>query len=388
MGIALVIPNKAVRFEEGERAVKDQQILALIKENPFISQQELSAKLGLSRSAVAGYISALIKKGEIIGRAYVVREELRITCLGGANIDRKSQTLKPIQYGTSNPATIRQSCGGVSRNVAENLGRLGCQVSLITLIGDDQEGKWLMEETKRYGVDVSQCLTMNMAKTGSYAAIHNDSGEMLLAVADMHIYDQFSIDFIEARWPHLASSHIIFADSNLPKESLAYLIQRCEKEQLTLWVNPVSVLKASRLPHNLKGIHVLIANREEASALANMDVATIEDCKKAAERIIQRGAEQVMIALDRQGVFWAARDGRQEHLPPLLPDIIHRTGVEEALIGGALFGVTHNESFEQAVRLGMAAAAITMQTWDTVTDLTADQLYSLVDHHYNISDTV
>lgn len=365
--------------------IKDQRILALIKENPFISQQELSVKLGLSRSAVAGYISALMKKGEIIGRAYIVREESRITCIGGANIDRKSQTLEPIQYGTSNPATIRQSCGGISRNVAEILGRLGCKVSLITLIGDDQEGKWLMEETKRYGVDVSQCLTLNMEKTGSYASVLNDTGEMILAVADMQIYDQFSIEFLEARWSHLASSHIIFADSNLPKESLTYLIKRCDKEKLTLWVNPVSGPKASRLPTNLQGIDVLIANREEAAELTHMELVTIDDCKKAAEQVIQRGAKQVIITLGRQGVFWAAHDGGQEHLLPLQTEVLNSTGVEESLIGGVLFGITQEESFEQAVRMGMAASSMTMKTWDTIADITAVQLYSLVESNFKNS---
>ncbi|HEY9577477.1 MAG TPA: carbohydrate kinase, partial [Pseudobacillus sp.] len=285
---------------------KEQRILALIRENPFISQQELAIKLGLSRSAVAGYISSLMKKGEIIGRAYIVREESLVTCIGGANVDRKSQTLQPIQYGTSNPAAIRQSCGGISRNVAENLGRLGCQVSLITLVGDDQEGKWLLGETKRHGVDVSQCLAINLEKTGTYTSILNNTGEMILAVADMQIYDQFSIEFIEARWSHLASSHIIFADTNLPEASLAYLIKRCAKEQLTLWVNSVSAPKALRLPSNLHGIDLLIANREEAAALSKIEVVTIEDCKKAAEQIIQRGAKQVVISLGKQGVFWTA----------------------------------------------------------------------------------
>ncbi|UOQ92876.1 winged helix-turn-helix transcriptional regulator [Halobacillus shinanisalinarum] len=359
--------------------VKDQQILALIRENPFISQQELSKKLGLSRSAVAGYISTLTKKGEIVGRAYIVKEESRITCIGGANIDRKSQTMKPIQYGTSNPASVKQSSGGISRNVAENLGRLGCEASLITLIGDDQEGKWLLEETKRYGVDVSQCLAMNKEKTGSYTSIFSDTGEMILAVADMQIYDEFSIEFMEARWSHIASSHIIFADSNLPEDSLDYLIGRCEKEQLTLCVNPVSAPKARRLPSNLHGVDLLIANRDEASAVSGTEIVTVEDCKQASELITQRGVNQVMITMGKQGVLWTAHDGRQEHLLPLQTDILDSTGVEESLVSGILFGLSHGDSFEQAVRLGMAASAITWQTSETNADLTADQLYSLVE---------
>lgn len=50
---------------------KEHQILNHIRINPFISQQELSTKVGLSRSAVANYIATLTRRGEIEGRAYI-----------------------------------------------------------------------------------------------------------------------------------------------------------------------------------------------------------------------------------------------------------------------------------------------------------------------------
>ena len=46
----------------------EKLILNLIKENPFISQQELSDKVGLSRPAVANIISGLVKKEYVQGK--------------------------------------------------------------------------------------------------------------------------------------------------------------------------------------------------------------------------------------------------------------------------------------------------------------------------------
>ena len=57
----------------------------MIANNPFISQSKLAEKLGFSRSAVAGHISNLMKKGRIVGRAYALAEEQRMAWL------RKSQ---------------------------------------------------------------------------------------------------------------------------------------------------------------------------------------------------------------------------------------------------------------------------------------------------------
>ena len=127
---------------------KEKQILHHIKINPFISQQELSTKVGLSRSAVANYIANLTKRGEIKGRAYILQEESSIVCIGGANTDRKARSNQKVRLYSSNPVKTTEVCGGVARNFAENLSRLGYNTSLMTSIGDDKEGNWMLRKRK------------------------------------------------------------------------------------------------------------------------------------------------------------------------------------------------------------------------------------------------
>ena len=76
---------------------KKDQLYALIRSNPFISQQDLASELGLSRSAVAGHIAGLIRERRLLGRAYVLPDSRPVLCIGAANldckIDRKSTRL-------------------------------------------------------------------------------------------------------------------------------------------------------------------------------------------------------------------------------------------------------------------------------------------------------
>ncbi|MEM5594647.1 winged helix-turn-helix transcriptional regulator [Niallia circulans] len=60
---------------------KEIFILQLIKENPFVTQNEIAEKMGLSRSAVAGYISSLTKEGKLLGRAYVLPKRKKLFVL-------------------------------------------------------------------------------------------------------------------------------------------------------------------------------------------------------------------------------------------------------------------------------------------------------------------
>ena len=70
-----------------------------------------------------------------------------VLVIGSAGLDVVGRVSDSLQAGTSNPGTMRSSLGGVARNVAENLSRLGMEAILITAVGDDPEGERLLTET-------------------------------------------------------------------------------------------------------------------------------------------------------------------------------------------------------------------------------------------------
>ena len=212
---------------------KEHQILHHIRINPFISQQELSNKVGLSRSAVANYIATLTKRGEIKGRAYILQEESSIVCIGGANTDRKARSNQKVHLYSSNPVETTEVCGGVARNFAENLSRLGYNTSLMTSVGDDKEGNWILRETKSQGVDVSQVWVLQTERTGTYTTLLDVNGEMIVSMADMNIYEKITISMIEEKWSYIVASQAVFLDTNISKDCISYLIKRCRGKMKT-----------------------------------------------------------------------------------------------------------------------------------------------------------
>jgi len=64
--------------------------------------------------------------------------EHRVLVVGAAGLDLKVRPrTAEVALGRSNPGEIRWGWGGVARNMAENLARLGTEVQLITAVGDD-----------------------------------------------------------------------------------------------------------------------------------------------------------------------------------------------------------------------------------------------------------
>ncbi|MFC9600979.1 carbohydrate kinase [Peribacillus butanolivorans] len=357
---------------------KEKQILDYIKINPFISQQELASKVGLSRPAVANYIANLTKRGEIKGRAYILREESSILCIGGANTDRKARSNQEVRLYSSNPVKITEACGGIARNFAENLSRLGCSTTLMACVGDDKEGNWILNETKRQGVDVSQVWVLPTERTGTFTTLLDINGESIVSMADMNIYEKITTSMFEEKWSYIISSQAVFLDTNIPKECLSYLINRCRDENIPMYIDPVSTAKARKLPFRLDGVELLMPNREEAEILAEIKIESIKDCQLACEKIRQRGVQKVIITLGDQGVYYFSTE-ESGHLPPFKTDVVDVTGASEAFSSCAIYGILNEESLFSACKLGLAGAALTIQTEESISSfLKPEKIHEIV----------
>lgn len=344
---------------------REALIIKCIKENPFISQNELADKTKLSRSAVAGYISSLTKQGLLLGRAYVLPAKKDVLCVGGSNIDRKMQVIDQMAYGTSNPATSSQSYGGVSRNIAENLGKLGCEPSLLTVLGEDKEGEGLLHHTKKF-VDCSPSQVMHNEVTGTYTAVLDKGGEMAIALADMSIYDNVNIDFIEKRWGYFSSSRVVIVDTNFPSDVLHYIIERCNREKIALCITPVSSPKIKKLPQKLEGVTWIIANRDEAEALANMKINNDDDFQSAAKNILEKGVENVIITRGSQGLLYMNTSGAAGTISPPKISVEDVTGAGDSLVSGFIYAHLNGYSLEESCKIGISCSALTLQSQETV----------------------
>ena len=175
---------------------RELEILALLKQDPLIAQQNLADQLGISRSAVAGHIMNLTNKGVIRGKGYILAESRYAVVIGGANMDILGRPLNSLQVGDSNPGSVTCSPGGVGRNIAENLARLGSQTRLISAIGKDTYGQMIMNQCQQAGIDMKGCLQLNDANTSTYLSVLDGDSDMHVAINDMAILERLSVEVL------------------------------------------------------------------------------------------------------------------------------------------------------------------------------------------------
>jgi pseudouridine kinase len=354
---------------------KKDQLYELIRANPFISQQDLAVQLRLSRSAVAGYIAGLIRDRRVLGRAYVLPDNRPIVCLGAANLDRKLRSLATLKMGTSNPARQDESFGGVARNIAENLARLSVPVSLITVIGDDSSGKALLQHAESAGIDTRGTLHLQGVCSGTYTAVLDDHGEMMLALADMALYDSLTPAFLSNRQPQRAVAALTVADMNLPQDTLRMLLDDAVRDAIPLVIVAVSQPKMARLPLDLRGLRLLILNQGELETRVGFALKNDEDFIRACAMVREQGAQDVIVTRGGTGVVYTVAGGIT-HLDAADAHIVDVTGAGDAFAAAVCWSLFQgSDDLALACRRGLQLSAMTLECEETVCPwLTADSL--------------
>ena len=353
---------------------KEQLVLKLIQENPYLSQQEMAERLGMSRPALANTISSLIKQGEVVGRAYVLPKRQAIVAIGGANVDRKFHIEGSVQLATSNPVNVTTSVGGVARNIAENLGRLGNEVKLMTVLGQDADADKIKKHSEQF-ISFEMTETMPDQSTGSYSAVLDHQGELVIAMADMAIYDVLSPELISKHESRLLDARCIVADLNCPKETIEYVLELAKMRNIPFAIVPVSSPKMSRMPENLTGVKYFICNRDEAETYLSRSLQTEQQFEQAVLDLLSMDIEYVVLTRGSQGVIAGSKAGVERLRTTPLDVVVDVTGAGDAFVSAFLHAALRDEPYIDALRFGLYNASKTLQCKTTVReDLSYNEL--------------
>ena len=283
---------------------------------------------------------------------------LGVLAVGAANMDICANATHKLTPGDSTPGRVHSAAGGVARNVAENLARLGHAVTLVSAVGDDPQGRSLLASTRDAGVDMRDCWKLKDAATASYVSLHGPDGEMLAAVNDMSILDRITperLADLAGRLPQVAA---LLLDCNLSEAALGWLF--AQAGDVPVFVDPVSAFKCRRVVPWLGQVFTLKANRLEAEALWGQPVRCDGDVQVAARWLHAQGVHQVVLSLGERGVYWSTQGGEAGWQPALPVKAVNATGAGDALMAGLIHGYLHRVPLAQAVRFAVACAALTL----------------------------
>ncbi|WP_240741057.1 carbohydrate kinase family protein [Deinococcus sp. Arct2-2] len=293
----------------------------------------------------------------------------RVVVVGGANVDLKAHTLAPVILGTSNPGLTTQTAGGVGRNIAENLARLGINVSLVSAVGRDYLGDALLADSKAAGVDMRFVMRVNDQLTGTYMATLNHEGELLVAVSDMTVLNVLTPTTLHDRRAVLRGATWVVADGNLSEATLNHLMTLAAEAGVPVAFEPVSVPKALQIRSSVAaGLppHTITPNLLELGALVGRTVPDVlADIRAAAEELHAQGIHTVWVRRGQLGSLLSVQ-GSHTELPTIPAKVADVTGAGDAMLAAYLAALLAGAAPTEAARQGHAAAALTVESTHTV----------------------
>ena len=354
---------------------REQAIVALLRRDPLIGSEAIAERLGTTRAAVNVHLSNLGKKGVILGRGYVLREEPSVVVVGGANMDVKARSTRTAVPATSNPGTGSMAAGGVGRNIAENLARLGTRTHLVAAIGNDGLGDQVLAATSAAGVHVEH-VRRSARATGTYTAVLDADGELVVAVSDMAATDELTPGHVDAARDLVAGASLLVLDGNLATPTLAFALDLAATVGARVLLEPVSVPKAAALAHVVEPGRPLFAitpNRDELAALTGLPVRTARQVEMAARALHERGVELVWVRLGRRGSLLSSAEGLVplDAVPAEVTDV---TGAGDAMLAAFCHALLGGADPAAAAAYGHAAAALTIASPHTVRPDLTDRL--------------
>ncbi|MFT5197211.1 MAG: pseudouridine kinase [Candidatus Promineifilaceae bacterium] len=301
-----------------------------------------------------------------------------ILVIGACLMDTKGKPHAGLDPGTSNPADIKTTLGGTARNVAENLARLGAEVKLISAVGDDMIGRQLVRKTAASGVDTTHVQVIEGANTGSYIALLDASGGLSVALDDTRVMANITPNWIYQNRILIRDAAIVMVDGGVTSATLETIVNQANKMNVPMCADPSSIRLATRLCPILDKLNLVVPNELEAAAICGSDYQGFDpdSSLSLARELVRKGVDTAVVTLSDFGLVYATGD-ESGYLPVHATRAVDSTGTGDAITAAILFGILEGLPTLECMKLGVAAAGMTLQTADSVyQDISLDELYN------------
>ncbi len=232
------------------------------------------------------------------------KEQDYVIVIGGGNIDIGGTPYqKPID-ADSNHGDITISFGGVGRNIAHDLCKLGVNIKLVIAVGGDSLGQDMLNNCEELGMDITYVLRVPEESSSMYLYVNDEKGDMQISVDHMDICKHITPEYIDSIKDVINGASAVVVDGNISKETFKHIL---EISEVPVYDDPVSTDFAVQIKDDMKGLDMLKPNRLEAEYITGMTIRTEADFKAAAKAILTLGVHKVFISMGSDGMLAAER---------------------------------------------------------------------------------
>ncbi|CAH9125844.1 unnamed protein product [Cuscuta epithymum] len=246
--------------------------------------------------------------------------------IGGMVLDINCSPSVDANRGTTTPGKIVYTLGGVARNIAECMSKLGAKPYLISAVGSDMAGNLLLEHWKLAGLSIEGILRHHSIETPSVCHIYDSKGEVAAGVANVEAVEKhLTATWIQNFKSNILSAPVLLLDANLNSSALEASCRLAAECNTPVWFEPVSVVKSRRIASIVNHITFASPNEDELIAMGNavsgaekfhpikkgcppLSIETMfQMLKPAISVLLHKGIKVLIVTIGSKGAFLCFR---------------------------------------------------------------------------------
>ncbi len=281
----------------------------------------------------------------------------KIVVVGSSNADMIIKVPHvPVPGETIIGGKFSIAAGGKGANQAVAAARAGGDVTFIARIGEDMFGQQAKDGFVKDNINVDHVLTDKDAPSGVALIFVGEDGENSIAVASGSNANLSPSD-VETASDAISSADILIMQLETPLDTIQKAASIASENGVKVILNPAPAQALS--DDILRHVSILTPNESETELLTRLKVASEKDAAAAADALIAKGIETVIVTMGPKGAFVATADSK-ELVPGFSVKAVDATAAGDVFNGTLAVAIAEAKPLKQAVSFANAAAALSV----------------------------
>ncbi len=275
---------------------------------------------------------------------------MKLAVVGSINADISVTAERIPQKGeTVRGSSVSTNPGGKGANQAVAMARLGADVGMFGCVGDDENGRRMLENLRQAGVGTAHVRVLKDVPTGMAMITVGESDNTVVIVAGAN--QMVNRAYVETIKEQLKAYDLVVLQQEIPLDAVYDVIDFCWKNQIPVVLNPAP---AAAVPMEIVDKVTYLTPNEHEAKLIFGEQTEIDE-------LLRQYPEKLIITQGEKGVSVCRKSGEILNVPARKSTVVDTTGAGDTLNGAFAVRIAAGDDIESALRYANTAAGLSVE---------------------------
>ena len=255
----------------------------------------------------------------------------------------------PQKGETVRGSSVSTNPGGKGANQAVAMARLGADVGMFGCVGDDENGRRMLENLRQAGVGTAHVRVLKDVPTGMAMITVGESDNTVVIVAGAN--QMVNRAYVETIKEQLKAYDLVVLQQEIPLDAVYDVIDFCWKNQIPVVLNPAP---AAAVPMEIVDKVTYLTPNEHEAKLIFGEQTEIDE-------LLRQYPEKLIITQGEKGVSVCRKSGEILNVPARKSTVVDTTGAGDTLNGAFAVRIAAGDDIESALRYANTAAGLSVE---------------------------